>query len=231
MLNDSNYSINSDYSINSKDSTKSKNNYMLKVILIGNSGVGKTSLLMKYMDGEISSDIKCTITADFKIKSINLDLLTSVQMTIWDTCGQEKYKSITKQYFEDVDGIILIYDVSDNNSFRDLNKWLNEIKKNCLKNVSIILCANKVDIVWREVSFEDGKNFAKDNDLLFCETSSKDGINIDFLFEKLAKDIIRKKMNEKKKFGKNSRENISLNSSTKGIYGKDYKKQKVIKCC
>ena len=231
MLNDSNFSINSNLSINSKHSNKSKNKHKFKIILIGDSGVGKTSLLMKYMDGEVASDIKCTINAEFKIKSINIDPLTSVQITIWDTCGQEKYKSITKQYFEDVDGIILIYDVSDINSFKDLNKWLIEIKKNCLKNVSIILCANKIDIATKNISSEEGKNFAKNNDLLFRETSSKEGINIDNLFETLAKDIIRKMNGKEKLNSNNSKRNISLNSSTKGIYGKDYKKKKEIKCC
>ena len=230
MLNNSNYSINSNLSINSKHSNKSKNVYKFKIILLGDSGVGKTSLLMKYMDGEFISDIKCTINAEFKIKSINIDPLTSVQLIIWDTCGQEKYKSITKQYFEDVDGIILIYDVNDFNSFIDLNKWLNEIKKNCLKNVSIIICANKIDIDMRIISIEEGKNFAKNNDLLFCETSSKEGINIDILFEVIAKDIIRK-MNGNKKYDNDSKRNISLNSSTKAIYGKDYKKKREIKCC
>ena len=185
---------------------------------------------MKYMDGEFISDIKCTINAEFKIKSINIDPLTSVQITIWDTCGQEKYKSITKQYFEDVDGIILIYDVSDINSFIDLNKWLNEIKKNCLKNVSVIICANKIDIDMRIISIEEGKNYAKNNDLLYCETSSKEGINVDILFETIAKDIIRK-MNGNKKYDNDSKRNISLNSSTRGIHGKEYKKKREIKCC
>ena len=230
MLNNSNYSINSNLSINSKDSNKSQNVYKFKIILIGDSGVGKTSLLMKYMDGEFISDINCTINAEFKIKSINIDPLTSVQITIWDTCGQEKYKSITKQYFEDVDGIILIYDVSDINSFIDLNKWLNEIKKNCLKNVSVIICANKIDIDMRIISIEEGKNYAKNNDLLYCETSSKEGINVDILFETIAKDIIRK-MNGNKKYDNDSKRNISLNSSTRGIYGKDYKTKREIKCC
>ena len=124
---------NSNFSTKSTDSNNFKTFYKLKIILIGDSGVGKTSLLSRYMDETFVANKPCTINADFKIKSITLDPLTSAQITIWDTCGQEKYRSMTKQYFKDAHGIILMFDVCDKRSFADLNIWLDEIKKKFCK--------------------------------------------------------------------------------------------------
>ena len=215
----------------SNRSTESKIFYKLKLILIGDSGVGKTSLLSRYMDEEFIPNLPCTINADYKIKSIRIDELTSAEITIWDTCGQERYRSMTKQYFKDVHGIILVYDVCDKRSFTDLNIWLEEIKKNSIKeDISIILCANKIDLKFRNTSFEEGSTFAKNNDILYCETSSKDGINIESVFENVTKDIIDK-MNRNSKFDTETRKSTSLRESTKAVRGKELKREKELKCC
>ena len=170
----------SNYSVKSRDSNL-KTFYKFKVILIGDSGVGKTSLLNRYMDKEFSNNIPCTISADFKIKSIQIDPLTSAQITIWDTCGQEKYRSITKQYFKDAHGIILVFDVSDRRSFADLNNWLDEIKNNSTKDdASIVLVGNKIDLEEsRVVSYDEGNELAITNGLIFEETSAKSGQGIE----------------------------------------------------
>ena len=215
----------------SNRSTESKIFYKLKLILIGDSGVGKTSLLSRYMDEEFIPNLPCTINADYKIKSIRIDELTSAEITIWDTCGQERYRSMTKQYFKDAHGIILVYDVCDKRSFTDLNIWLEEIKKNSIKeDISIILCANKIDLKFRNTSFEEGSTFAKNNDILYCETSSKDGINIESVFENVTKDIIDK-MNRNSKFDTETRKSTSLRESTKAVRGKELKREKELKCC
>ena len=120
---------NSNISIKSNDSNNLKTFYKLKIILIGDSGVGKTSLLGRYMDEAFIPNKPCTINADFKIKSIKIDSFTTVEITIWDTCGQERYRSMTNQYFKDAHGIILMFDVCDKRSFTDLDIWLDEIKK------------------------------------------------------------------------------------------------------
>ncbi len=215
----------------SNRSTESKIFYKLKLILIGDSGVGKTSLLSRYMDEEFIPNLPCTINADYKIKSIRIDELTSAEITIWDTCGQERYRSMTKQYFKDAHGIILVYDVCDKRSFTDLNIWLEEIKKNSIKeDISIILCANKIDLKFRNTSFEEGSTFAKNNDILYCETSSKDGINIESVFENVTKDIIDK-MNRNSKFDTETRKSTSLRESIKAVRGKELKREKELKCC
>ena len=170
------------------------NNYQFKIILLGESGVGKTSILSCYMEEKFKSDRPCTINADFKIKSLKIDQSTSVKLTIWDTAGQERYKSLTRHYFKDAHGVILIYDVADRRSFEGLDKWLEEIKNNMLKDgVSIILIGNKIDLPFRNVTKEEGESFANKNDLLYLETSSKEGTNIEKVFEMISKDIISNK--------------------------------------
>ena len=167
--------------------------YQFKIILVGDSAVGKTSLVNRFMGLEYEENISCTINADFKLKSLSLDSSTGVELTVWDTCGQEKYRSMTRQYFKDSHGVILVYDVNNENSFSGLNIWLNEIKTNCNNaNVSITLVANKIDLNERAISKEEGNEFALKNGLLYVETSSKDGININSPFEMLSKDIIQK---------------------------------------
>ena len=167
--------------------------YQFKIILIGDSAVGKTSLINRFMGLEYEENLNCTISADFKLKSLSIDSSTGVELTVWDTCGQEKYRSMTRQYFKDAHGIILVFDVNNENSFRGLNIWLNEIKSNCNNsNVSIALVGNKIDLNDRTISNEEGKEFAQKNGLLYVETSSKNGININTPFELLSNDIIQK---------------------------------------
>ena len=178
----------------SNSNIQPSNNYQFKIILLGESGVGKTSILSCYMEEKFKSDRPCTINADFKIKSLKIDQSTSVKLTIWDTAGQERYKSLTKHYFKDAHGIILIYDVADRRSFEGLGTWLEEIKNNMLKDeVSIILVGNKIDLPFRNVTKEEGESFANKNDLMYLETSSKEGTNIEKIFEMISKEIISKK--------------------------------------
>ena len=102
--------------------------YQLKIILVGDSSVGKTTLVNRYMGYEFNENYSCTINADFKIKSLSITPNIGAELTIWDTCGQERFKSLTRQYFKDAHGVILVYDVSDLNSFNNISSWLKEIK-------------------------------------------------------------------------------------------------------
>ena len=217
---------NSNNSTNSTDSKKTF--YKLKLILIGDSGVGKTSLLSRYMDEAFTPNKPCTVTADYKIKSIKIDPLTTVEITIWDTCGQEKYRAMTKQYFKDAHGIILMFDVCDKRSFSDLDIWLDEIKKNTPKDdVSIVLCGNKIDLNFRNITFEEANNFAQKNGLLYSETSAKEGNNIEVAFENVTKDIIQK-MGKKNKLVNEYKEKVYLNEK---VVKKERKREKDVKCC
>ena len=216
----------SNNSTNTTDSKKSF--YKLKLILLGDSGVGKTSLLSRYMDESFIASKPCTVTADYKIKSLKIDDSTTVEITIWDTCGQEKYRAMTRQFFKDAHGIILMFDVCDKRSFSDLDIWLDEIKKNTPKDdVSIVLCGNKIDLKFRNISFEEANNFAKNHGLFYSETSAKEGNNIEVAFEKVTKDIIEK-MGKKNKLVNQYKENVSLNDNN---VKKERKREKDVKCC
>lgn len=198
--------------------------YQLKIILVGDSSVGKTSLVNRFMGFEFQENYSCTINADFKIKSITVDELSSAQITIWDTCGQERYRAITRGYFKDAHGILLIFDVADKRSFSDLDIWLEEIKKNTVKeDISIILIGNKIDLKYRTINTEAAKNFAKNNGLMYCETSCKEGKNIEMAFEMITKDIINKQ--NKNIFAD------KINDDIKIMKGKEKKREKEISCC
>ena len=220
---------NSYNSTNTNDSIQLKNFYKFKIILLGDTGVGKSCLLGRYMDEKFLKYRPCTIFADYKIKSIIIDNLTSAQITIWDTCGQEKYRSLTRQFYKDAQGIILIFDVNNKKSFSNLNIWLEEIKNNSKEDASIVLCGNKIDLN-RNVSFEEAYNFANNHNLIYCESSSKDGINVESAFEKVTIDIVDK-INLKHKFEDEIDKTIFLNPSIKAVRGKERIKEKNEKNC
>ena len=172
----------------------------------------------------------CTINVDYRVKNLNINPLTSAELTIWDTCGQEKYRSLTKQYFKDAHGVILVYSINDYKSYLEAQIWLKEIKNNCNDNTCIILVGNKIDLIDRKVSKEDANNFATENNLLYVETSAKDGMYIDLPFENLAMEII-KKTNLVKEDNDND-DNIEQNLKTaleKNAF--ERKREKEVKCC
>ena len=203
--------------------------YQFKIILIGDMSVGKTSLVNRFMGFEFSENYTCTISADFKIKSLSIDPSTGAELTVWDTCGQEKYRSITRQYFKDAHGIVLVYDVHNDNSFNGLSSWLDEIKNNCNKDVSIVLVGNKIDLDDRKILKEQGNDFASKNGMMYVETSSKEGININSPFEKLAIEII-KKIKEKQDNGSNEtvEEQLKKLNERREI---ERQREKEVKCC
>lgn len=172
--------------------------YQFKLVLLGDSGVGKSSLLNRYMDEGFFPNQPCTINADFKIKSLTIDEFSSAQITIWDTCGQERYRSMTGRYFKGAHGIILMYDVADKRSFADLDIWLEEIKKNTIKeDLSIILVGNKIDLKNREISSEEATNLARQFDCNFYEVSAYLGTNVVEIFNVIANAIYQHRKKEK----------------------------------
>ena len=203
--------------------------YQFKIILVGDSNVGKTSLINRFMGFEFQENYACTINADFKIKTLSIDQLTGAELTVWDTCGQEKFRSITRQYFRDAHGVILVYDVSNENSFKGLNVWLNEIKNNTKGEISIILVGNKIDIFDRKISQKEANEYALRNGLLYIETSSKEGINIDTPFENLANDIIKKiKENPDSDYNESVEQKLRKINERNAI---ERKREKEVKCC
>ena len=173
--------------------------YLFKYLIIGNSGVGKSCLLIRFTDDCWSDNYVTTIGVDFKIKTLNIEA-NSVKLQIWDTAGQDRFRNIVSSYYRGAQGIMMVYDITDLESFGNLNSWLKEIERNASKNVYKILVGNKKDLEdKRKVSFEQGKNFAEVNGMKFFETSAKESINVEEAFLTMTKEIINsnKKINEK----------------------------------
>ena len=164
--------------------------FIFKVLFLGNSNVGKSSLFLRFVDDIWNDTFVPTIGVDFKIKTLEIDQ-KKVKLQIWDTAGQERFKNIISSYYRGVHGILLIYDVTDKDSFKNLNNWLIEIEKNANKNVVKVLIGNKADLEdKRVISYNQGKEFADMYGLKYIETSAKKNINVRDAFETLAREII-----------------------------------------
>ena len=186
--------------------------YLFKILLIGNSNVGKSSLFLRYVDEIWKDNFVPTIGVDFKIKSIKIDNKT-IKLQIWDTAGQERFRSLLSSYFKGANGILLLYDITNVNSFKSLSNWLIEIEKNSSKNVKKILIGNKCDLNdLRKIPINKGKEFADTYNMKFIETSAKNNVNINECFNILGKELINNldsKSNKKDKiFHLNDDENI-----------------------
>ena len=163
-----------------------------KVMLLGDSSVGKTCFLKRYIDDTFQDVYLSTIGFDYKYKFITLKDGKKIKMQIWDTAGQERFRTIGKGYYKGAHGIILIYDVTSQKSFDSIKTWLNEIKSEASNKVCVFLVANKIDIEERLISREDGEEIAKNNNLDFYESSAKDNINVSEVFQDLAEKINEK---------------------------------------
>ncbi|CAI2380236.1 unnamed protein product [Moneuplotes crassus] len=163
--------------------------YLFKILLIGNSGVGKSSLLLRFSDDTFTGNFMPTIGVDFKIRTLEVDGKT-IKLQIWDTAGQERFKTITSSYYKGAHGIIVVYDVTDKESFKNIDTWMNEIEKHASDNVSRILCGNKSDLEdSRQVSTDEGKELSDTYNIRFIESSAKDNSNVEEAFTLMTKEI------------------------------------------
>ena len=173
--------------INESGSASQIENY--KIVIIGDQHVGKTSILSKYKYETIEEGYAPTVGIDFLTKNVFLEDKT-IRLIMWDTAGQERFKSLIPSYLKNAHSIILTYDITSKNSFNSLNKWLEDIKNNVQDSVFIVLCGNKIDLNnKRQVNFEDAQKFAKDNDLVYIETSAITGDGIKNLFDIITKSF------------------------------------------
>ena len=160
-----------------------------KIVIIGDQHVGKTSILSKYKYETIEENYAPTIGIDFLTKNVFLEDKT-IRLIMWDTAGQERFKSLIPSYLKNANSIILTFDITSKNSFNSLNKWLEDIKNNVQDSVFIVLCGNKIDLNnKRQVNYEDAQKFAKDNDLIYIETSAITGDGIKKLFDVITKSF------------------------------------------
>lgn len=163
--------------------------YLFKILIIGDSGTGKSSLLIRFCDDYFSDKFISTIGVDFKIKTIELDeRLAKIQ--IWDSAGQERFRTLTTTYYRGAHAIIIVYDITDRSTFVNIGAWLNEINKNAVDNVLIALVGNKCDRNdIREVEEDTAKAFADRLGVMFLESSAKNDINIHKLFFDVAVEL------------------------------------------
>ena len=156
--------------------------YLFKLLLIGDSGVGKSSLLLRFSDDTYETTFCSTIGVDFKIKTVDLDGKV-VKLQIWDTAGQERFRTITSSYYRGAHGIIIVYDVTDTESFDNVKNWLKEIDKNAAESVQKLLVGNKSDLASKKsVDYGTAKELADEMAMPFLEASAKNSSNVEAAF-------------------------------------------------
>lgn len=199
--------------------------FTFKILTIGESGVGKTCILRRFVENQFVSNHLATIGIDFKSKIINVNN-QPVKLKIWDTAGQERFRNITNQYYKGADGIILVFDVNDQYSYDKISQWMTQINTNTTVNeIGFVLLGNKIDVEGRVISNEMGSSLASELGIKYFETSAFNGQNIKESFKYLSEDIIQKKNLTigNKEDNKNS---VLLNDDCS-----DFKEKKKKGCC
>ena len=214
--------------------------FIFKLVLIGDSGVGKTNILSRYLTNQFSASTQPTVGVEFGSKIIKKGEKL-IKLQIWDTAGQERYKSITSAYYKGAKGAFVVYDISRKSTFDNVDKWINELKNNGSEDVFILLVGNKSDLNdQREISEEEVKKKAEVYNIAFCETSALKGKNIEFAFESLIDKITEKLEKEKEKLGNNITKkdegkiitlNINKDKAENGEGGKNNDKGDKKSCC
>ncbi|XP_033986162.1 ras-related protein Rab-3D-like [Trematomus bernacchii] len=178
-----------------KDAADQNFDYMFKLLIIGNSSVGKTSFLFRFADDSFTSAFVSTVGIDFKVKTIYRND-KRVKLQIWDTAGQERYRTITTAYYRGAMGFLLMYDITCQESFCAVQDWATQIKTYSWGNAQVVLVGNKLDLEEdRQVPTEDAHRLASELGFHFFEASAKDNINVKQVFDKLV-DVICEKMSE-----------------------------------
>ena len=164
--------------------------YLFKIILIGNSGVGKSSILQQYMNHVFDSNYKITIGVDFLMKSLLINNQI-VKLQVWDTAGQERYKSMVASYYRGAHVALIVFDLTSHRSFEALPSWIEAFYKSGPEQKNTILIGNKNDLVdERQVTQEEAELFSQTNNMMYFETSAREGDNIDYVFNYTAKKLL-----------------------------------------
>ena len=167
----------------------SEYNHIIKLLLIGDSGVGKSCLLLRFADDSFTPQFITTIGIDFKIRTVQIDGVR-VKLQIWDTAGQERFKTITTAYYRGAAGIMLVYDVTDHSSFDNIRNWMHNIEQYATDSVHKVLVGNKCDMLdYKVIVSSEGQLLAKRYGIRFFETSAKSGQNVEEAFMTLARKV------------------------------------------
>ena len=204
---------------------------ILKLVLIGDSFVGKTNIMSKYLKNEFHEDSKATVGVEFGSKKFEIEGV-SIKAQIWDTAGQERYKSITNAYYKGSKGAFIVYDISRKTTFENVDKWIGELKDNASEDVHIMIVGNKSDLEdKREVNTEEVAKKAEQYKIAFCETSALKGKNIEFAFESLVNEITKNVENERKTEVKTEEESKTINLNTEEEKKVNSEEKTKKKCC
>ena len=196
---------------------------LFKLILIGDSSVGKSNILLKYLKGEFDKNSKATVGVEFGTKNIMINN-KKIKIQIWDTAGQERYRSITSAYYKGAKGALIVYDITRKNTFDNIDKWISDLKLNGDKNICILIVGNKSDLnQQREVDKELGKKKAEMFKTAFMETSALNGENISKAFEEVIEQIYQLNKNA---FEENAKKDID-----RGVNLNENKDDNKKKCC
>ena len=176
--------------MSNKSNKSSDYQFIFKLILIGNSGVGKSSIIQRYMKQTFEDSYKCTIGVDFLMKTLEIKGKT-VKLQLWDTAGQEKYKSMVASYYRGANVALVVFDITNHSSFDSLPLWIENYYKNGPEQKNIILIGNKKDMVEnRQVTQEEAETFSETNNMMYFETSAKEGDNIEYVFTYAAEKLL-----------------------------------------
>lgn len=198
----------------------------IKIIILGEASVGKTSIIGRYIDNSFHDLYTCTIQAEKRSKVINEDENTSLRLNIWDTAGQEKFKSITRQYYRDAHGAIIVFDLTSRKSFDEVKNWIKELKSYGSEETVIIILGNKSDLSNERAVPEDDIRKELNEEYFYSDVSAKTGNNIILAFDNLKKSIMDNlKMKEKNKKDKN----INAGKAPKKKIKRRYKRQRYTK--
>ena len=202
---------------------KEKYDLLFKLILIGDSSVGKSNILSKYLKNEFDENSKATVGVEFGTKNILING-KKIKIQIWDTAGEERYRSITSAYYKGAKGAFIVYDITRKTTFDNIDKWISDLRLNGDKNICIIILGNKSDLIeQRQIQEKDGKKKAEMFKTAFLETSALNGDNIAKAFDELIEQIYQ---NNKSFFENDNKKEID-----KGVNLNDNKDKDNKKCC
>ena len=192
----------------------SKDEFLYKILILGDTNVGKTGFLTRYIDNYFKEVILSASTMDYKLKSVQMEDGSTVKLQIWDTAGRERFRSVTKSFYKGAHGMILIFSVNDIKSFDNIRSWISSLKEEINEKVPIILVGNKIDCKDRTIDKSEGEELANEFNIKYYECSAKTGENINLVFDELTKEMVKsfdkykdKKLKLKRKIINNKKRN------------------------
>ena len=173
------------------DSDNDAYDHLFKIVMVGDTEVGKSNLIQRFTRDEFSQDSRTTIGVEFAMSSIRVDGAT-IKAQIWDTAGQERYRAITNLYYRGAVGVLMVYDITRHSSYRNIEWWLQELRDHTTDDIVIMLVGNKFDLRHlRMVDSMEARAFAERNGLSFIETSALDSTNVETAFNSIVREIYR----------------------------------------